>query len=169
MLLAGLRIYRFFPDNVLIWLIFTFDPPLFNKVTISPLWLLKICMFFPPPRILLLFVSIFSLYSVHLLLKTANEGGMANYYFTNIWYLFHMVSLWNTPFQWILFGFFRIFIVWTVRNEGIRYGWKTCCVWINYNAEHWRWGQDLKMSALSIVIVPYLFLETFFFHTTCVH
>lgn len=48
---------------------------------------------FPPPRILLLFVSIFSLYSVHLLLKTANEGGMANYYFTNIWYLFHMVSL----------------------------------------------------------------------------
>lgn len=49
MLLAGLRIYRFFPDNVLIWLIFTFDPPLFNKVTISPLWLLKICMFFPPP------------------------------------------------------------------------------------------------------------------------
>lgn len=27
-------------------------------------------------RILLTFVSIFSLYSVHLLLKTANEGGM---------------------------------------------------------------------------------------------
>lgn len=30
---------------------------------------------FPFLRILLTFVSIFSLYSVHLLLKTANEGG----------------------------------------------------------------------------------------------
>lgn len=118
---------------------------------------------FSLPRILLLFVSIVSLYSVHLLLKTANEGGMANYYFTNIWYFFHMVSLWNTVFQWIILFSFRVFVVRTVGNEGIWYGWKTCCFWINYNAEHWRWGQDLKKSVLSIVIVPYLFLETFFF------
>lgn len=39
-----------------------------------------------------MFVSIFSLYSVHLLLKTANEGGMTNYYLQTyiicfIWYL----------------------------------------------------------------------------------
>uniref|UniRef100_A0AAY4D631 Sodium-coupled neutral amino acid symporter 2 n=1 Tax=Denticeps clupeoides TaxID=299321 RepID=A0AAY4D631_9TELE len=34
--------------------------------------------FFPPCRILLVAVSIFSLYSVHLLLKTANEGGEVN-------------------------------------------------------------------------------------------
>ena len=31
-------------------------------------------------RILLTFVSIFSMYSVHLLLKTANEGGMVALY-----------------------------------------------------------------------------------------
>lgn len=147
---------------------FTFGLLLFSRVTISHLWLLKICMFSLPPRILLLVVSILSLYSVHLLLKTANEGGKANYCFTNIWYFFHMVALWNPPFQWILLFYFRIFIVWTIGNEGIWYGWKTCCFWINYNAEHWRWGDDLKMSVLSVVIVPYLFLETFF-HTTCVH
>lgn len=61
-----------------------FDLPLFNKVTISHLWLLLSRMFFPSPRILLLFVSIVSLYSVHLLLKTANEGGMSKYCFASM-------------------------------------------------------------------------------------
>lgn len=148
------------------WLMFIFDLLLFSKVTGSHLWLLNICMLSLPHRILLLVVSILSLYSVHLLLKTANEGGKANCSFTNIWYFFHVVSLWNAPFHWILLFYFRIFIVWTIRNEGIWYGWKTCCFWINYNAEHWRWG-DLKMSVLSVVIVPYLFLETFFSHNMC--
>lgn len=47
-LLSGLRIFIFSPYNILVWLIFMFDPPLFNKVTISQLQLLKMCMFFLP-------------------------------------------------------------------------------------------------------------------------
>lgn len=46
---------------------------------------------FPPPRILLLFVSIVSLYSVHLLLKTANEGGMSKYYFASVVFVSYYV------------------------------------------------------------------------------
>ncbi|XP_035399893.1 sodium-coupled neutral amino acid symporter 2 isoform X2 [Cygnus atratus] len=41
--------------------------------------------------ILLLFVSIVSLYSVHLLLKTANEGGMSKYYFASVVFVSYYV------------------------------------------------------------------------------
>lgn len=80
---------------------------------------------------------------------------------------FLMVFSWNAPFQWDVVFSFRIFIVWTAGNEGLRYGWKTCCFWINYNAEHWRWVRDHKMSVLSVVIVPCLFLETYLSHNMC--
>lgn len=140
---------------------------LFNKVTVNHL-----C--FSPSRILLLVVSILSLYSVHLLLKTANEGGMVKYYFISMVLVLHYF-LWNNTVPIVCFDVFsfRIFIIWTVGNEGIWYAWKTCCFWINYNAEHWRWGRDLKMTLLSVIIIPYLLWRLFFSHnmyslTACV-
>lgn len=131
---------------------------LFNKVTVNHL-----C--FSPSRILLLVVSILSLYSVHLLLKTANEGGMVKYYFISMVFVLHYF-LWNNTVPIVCFDVFsfRIFIIWTVGNEGIWYAWKTCCFWINYNAEHWRWGRDLKMTLLSVIIIPYLLWRLFFSH-----
>lgn len=134
---------------------------LFNKVTVNHLCLIYV---FPPSRILLLVVSILSLYSVHLLLKTANEGGMAKYYFISMVFVLHYF-LWNNTVAIVCFDVFsfRIFIIWTVGNEGIWYAWKTCCFWINYNAEHWRWGRDLKMTLLSVIIIPYLLWRLFFF------
>lgn len=144
---------------------------LFNKVTVNHLCLIYV---FPPSRILLLVVSILSLYSVHLLLKTANEGGMAKYYFISMVFVLHYF-LWNNTVPIVCFDVFsfRIFIIWTVGNEGIWYAWKTCCFWINYNAEHWRWGRDLKMTLLSVIIIPYLLWRLFFSHnmyslTACV-
>lgn len=73
-----------------------------------------------------------------------------------------MLYFGEMPYQWVVLLSFRIFIIWTIGNEGIWYGWKTCCFWINHNAEHWRWGQDLKMSISWIIIVPYLLWRLFF-------
>lgn len=143
-----------------------FDLPLFNKVTISHLWLLKICMFFPSQDTAAVCLNIFFVFSASPFEDCQWRRYGKLLFHRHMVFVSYGIFVKHTLPMDILFSS-RIFIVWTVGNEGVWYGWKTCCFWVNYNAEHWRWGQDLKMSVRSIVIVPYLCLETFFSHNMC--